>query len=225
MIANEGISKRVQAHQRYQTPEGVYVPGVTTVLGLRAKPQLIAWANRLGLQGIDSSKYRDELAEVGSLAHAMILADLKGQKVDTGDYTPNQLDLAENCFLKYLEWAKGKVIKPLLVEEAIVCGEHRFGGTPDFYGEVNGERVLVDYKTGGIYPEAYVQASAYAHLLAADRAPWLEAPAKIIILSIPRTEDERFLEETHSDYERGWEIFYHLLQIYWLERNGKPLTR
>ena len=213
-------SKRVQAHQRYQTKDGLYVPGVTTVLGLRAKPQLILWANRLGLQGIDSSKYRDEMGEVGSLAHAMILADLKGERVDTSDYTPNQVNLAENCFLKYLAWAKGKDIKPILVEEPTVCDKHLFGGTLDFYGLVDGVPTLVDYKTGGIYQEAYIQASACTHLVVEDRE--MQPPEKVIILGIPRTETEKCVEEVHTNTSRGWEIFRRLLEIYWLEKERTP---
>ena len=44
-----------KAHQRYKLADGTQVPGVTTITGQLNKPALIIWANRLGLQGIDST--------------------------------------------------------------------------------------------------------------------------------------------------------------------------
>ena len=40
------------------------------------------------------------------------------------------------------------------------------------------------------------------------------------IVNIPRSEDEGFLEKvvTEKENTQGWEIFYHLLQIYYLKR-------
>ena len=217
-------TRRTQAHQHYQLADGSYAPGGTTVLGLRAKPQLVLWANRLGLQGIDSTKYRDEMADVGTLAHAMILAHLQGKLPDTSDYSQNQVDLAENCFLSYLAWERGRKIEPLRVEEHIVSEEWRCGGTSDFYGLVDGRLTIMDYKTGGIYPESEWQIAAYAHLLAACGE---RMPVQGIVLSVPRAETEVFQEVTVAPWglDRGWEIFKHLLAIYWLERDNKPLTR
>ena len=213
------LPKKSRSHTQYKTRDGVIVPEVTTIVGLMEKPAIHAWIARITKEGHDWDKYRDEMAEIGSLAHQMILAYLKGEKVDTGDYTPNQVDLAENCYLKYLEWAKGKEIKPILVEEPLVDAEHRFGGTPDFSGLVDGVKTLMDYKTGGVYQEAYIQACAYVHLLPTPK------PERIIILGIPRTETEKFVAEEHTSYEKGWEIFRRLLEIYWLQRDGKPLSR
>ena len=216
------MTTRTKAHQRYQLADGSFAPGVTTILGLRAKPQLILLANRLGLQGIDSTKYRDEMADIGTLAHSMILAELQGKKPDTADYSQNQIDLAENCFLSYLEWAKGKSIEPVLIEEHIVSEEWRCGGTADFYGRINGILTLMDYKTGGIYDESYWQVSAYSHLLVSRGHPM---PIQGMVLSIPRANTETFQEVTYTSLTKGWEIFKRLLDIYWLERDGKPLTR
>lgn len=206
---------RSQAHIRYKNALGLNVPGVTTVLGLLAKPQLIIWANRLGLQGIDSGKFRDDKADIGTAAHRMILAQLKGEKPDLEDFTPEQVDKAENCYLSYLEWAKGKYIKPLLVETPLVSEEYQFGGTPDFCGEIDGVLTLCDYKTGGIYPEAYYQLCAYRQLVI-ERG--YTTPAKGIILGIPRAETEAFQEACYEHFEQGWAIFYHLLQVYQLRK-------
>ena len=110
----------VKAHIRYKNQSGVVVPGVTTIIGLLNKPQLVVWANRLGLQVIDSTKFRDDKADIGTLAHAMIVADLKGERCDTSDYSKEQIDQAENSFLYYLDWRKGKELRPLAIEVPMV---------------------------------------------------------------------------------------------------------
>jgi hypothetical protein len=209
------MAVKTKAHQRYKNKAGEIVPGVTTITGLKAKPQLVIWANRLGLKGIDSSKYRDEKADIGTLAHAMILAHLKGEQADTSDYSANQITEAENCFLSYLAWAKGKDIKPNLVEQSLISEAYQFGGCLDFYGTINGELVLVDYKTGGIYDEAKIQTCAYRQLLIENEHP---APDKIIILGIPRTEDEKFQEVTFTKFDVGWKYFKNLRENYNLDK-------
>ena len=63
------LKKASKAHIRYKLKDGTVVPGATTITGLLNKPFLITWANRLGLEGIDSTKYRDAAADIGTLAH------------------------------------------------------------------------------------------------------------------------------------------------------------
>lgn len=62
------LRKASKAHVKYRTKDKVLVPGVTTITNLLNKPYLIKWANDLGLEGIDSTKYRDEAADIGTLA-------------------------------------------------------------------------------------------------------------------------------------------------------------
>ena len=211
-MASEMKSIRTKAHIRYKNQAGEIVPGVTTIIGaILAKPQLIIWANRLGLQGIDSTKYRDEKGAIGTLAHAMILADLKGEKVDTDEYSKEQITQAENSYLKWLEWQKGKEFKPVCVETPLVSELHQFGGSPDYLGMINGELILADYKTGFVGKEAYIQTCAYRELLIENGYP---PASKIIILGIPRTEDEKFQEIIYTSFDVGWGYFKSLKACY-----------
>ncbi len=212
------MAEKNKAHIRYKDKEGNIVPGATTIIGLLAKPQLIIWANRLGLQGIDSTKYRDDKADIGTLAHKMVLADIKGETVDTSEYSKEQIDQAENSFLSWLEWRKGKELKVILMETPLVSEGYSFGGTPDFLGYLNGQLVLMDYKTGGIYQEAYIQVCSYRQLLAENGYPSID---KAIVLGIPRTEDEDFKEITYTNFDNGWRIFKRLNEIYQLLKEVK----
>ena len=94
---------RSKAHIRYRLADKTIVPGVTTVLNLLSKPALVPWANKMGLQGIDTSKYVDDKADIGTLAHAIITDKLTGKETDTSDYSKNQIDLAENSCLSFWE--------------------------------------------------------------------------------------------------------------------------
>ena len=219
------MSDKVKAHTRYQLKDGTIVPGVTTVTGSQLgwnKQVLINWANRMGLQGIDSNKYKDDKAVIGTLGHSLATDSLLGIQTDTSDYSANQIEAAENSVLSFYEWAKGKEIRPILVEIPLVSEEYKFGGTPDIYGEINGTLELVDLKTGsGIYHEMIVQVSAYEKLL--EEAGYRVDAVRI--LNIPRTEDEAFMERGLGKQQRevAWEIFTNCLRNYQLKKklNGR----
>jgi hypothetical protein len=202
-----------RVHTIYKTLSGRRVPSVTTILAVLAKPALIKWAHGLGLKGIDMDGYVDELAGIGTLAHRMILDHLRGDKTACSAYSPQQVDLAENCFLKYLEWERQHSVEPMMVETPRTSDDNGFGGTPDFYGIIDGELCLMDFKTGkAIYSDYWYQLGGYSLLLA-------ELPTTYRILNIGRSEDEQFVEETRTNIDREREVFLHALAIYKLTHN------
>ncbi len=208
------MSTKTKGHIRYTNSEGTIVPGVTTILGILNKPALVIWANRLGLQGIDSSKYRDEMADIGTLAHYLIMCDLTGQTPDTSDYSPTQVSQAENALRSYTEWKKGHTINPLLVEYPLIS-DKGYGGTIDLYAEIDGTPTLVDFKTGkGLYPEMDYQVAAYAMLLAENGYNL----GQCRLLRIGRDDSEGFEEKVLSQTVREWSIFAHCLGIYQLQK-------
>lgn len=89
------LKKASKAHTRYYLADGTLVPGATTITGLLNKPALVKWANNLGLQGIDSTKYVDKAAAVGTLIHALVEAHITGKKADLSDNTPLEIEMAE----------------------------------------------------------------------------------------------------------------------------------
>jgi len=208
--------KKSKAHTIYKLEDGTKIPGVTTVLGILNKPALVIWANRLGLQGIDSSKYRDEMADIGTLAHQMIVDYFNETKTDTSDYSSNQIDLAENCLLSFWEWEKGHKIKVIMAEKQLVSTEYSFGGTIDCYCVLDDQPTLLDFKTGkAIYPEMMYQLAAYKQLLTEDR----HSVEGVRILRIGRDADEGFEERLIGDTTKHFELFKHCLAIYDLQKD------
>lgn len=224
------VKNGARAKAGYYLADGTRVPSVTTILGIVAKPALIKWANNLGLQGIDSTKYVDALAKVGSLAHAMILADLRGDRpADAADgYDAATVDLAENCLISFYNWKKDKTIVPILLETPLVSEIHHFGGTADFFGLVNGHSTIIDFKTGkGIWPEHFIQLAAYRWLImeAADKYAaeyGLIDISEYTILNIPRAETEAFDAKTRTDLSDQWQYFLHARAMYEL---GKKIDK
>jgi len=199
----------------YKDSQGIKVPGVTTIIGMLAKPQLITWANRLGLQGIDSTKYVDNLADVGILAHHLILCHHRNEVPDMSDFSENQIELALNCLKSYASWEDSHTIKPVLVEAPLVSDDLKYGGTPDLVCEMDGVMTLLDFKTGkALYPEVMYQLAAYRNLLKEHGYP----VEQCIALRIGREESEGFEMKTGGGMDTAFVIFQHCLGLYYTIR-------
>jgi hypothetical protein len=206
-------NRKNTAHTIYRNAEGKRLVGVTTVVGLLDKPQLRVWANRIGLQGIDLNSYMDDLANVGTLAHEMIQCHFTGKELDTNEYSKNDIDRAENAMISFLNWVDTMKIKPIFNEAKL--NNNLFGGTVDMYAEIDGKKVLVDFKTGsGIYEEYLIQLSGYKILLEENGHRVDQA----MIVRVGRDEEEGFEVKSLSDLTKYEQIFKHLLAIYYLKK-------
>lgn len=202
-----------KTHTRYRLESGTQCPGVTTITGILAKP-LYNWYWKLGRDGIDSRKHLDFLGDIGTLFHSMIFHHLKGEKAPTTDYSQNQIDLASNSFELFLRWEKQHTLEPILMEHQLVSEEYRYGGTPDFYGMIDGVATLLDFKSSGIYSDNFIQLSAYKNLLR-------EHDKKVTncwVLVLPIKKNEGLKEGQKEDVSVHFEIFKHCLEIYQLKK-------
>lgn len=209
---NQKKESKAPPRRRYRTADGESVPGVTTVTGLLAKPSLVRWANKLGLQGIDAGAYTERTARVGSLAHAMISAALLGEDFAAPDAAPEELEQARRSLAQFLAWREGHSLRPVHCESAFVSERLRYGGTVDCYCVLDGEPVLLDFKTGrSIYPEYFVQLAAYAQLLREQGFPVQE-------LRVLRLGGEGWEEKSVRESERWFSVFECLLRVYYLKK-------
>ena len=211
------MSNKTKVHTRYQSATGERVPSVTTVLGILNKPALIHWAWQCGVKGEDYRKVRDEAADIGTLAHYLIMCHLTRQEPDTSEYSAENIDKAENALLSYYEWEKNHPIEPVLIEQALISEVYGFGGTIDCLAKLNSETILIDHKTGkALYPEMFYQLAAYRQLL-------LENGYRVghaRILRVGRDESEGFEEQVVTEFGKPWDIFHHCLRIYNLQKKG-----
>lgn len=205
-------SQRTKVHTQYYLNTGDSIPGVTTVLGIMAKPALVAWANKLGLQGIDSTKFRDKAADVGTITHLLIMGHLTHKDIVLTEYAQQDIDTANNCMMSYLEWEKAHKVEPILVETPLSSDKYGYGGTPDCLAMVNGELELIDFKTSnGIWNDYFYQLAAYRQLCIEHGHKELN---RARILRFGKDSNSGFEDRLIFKFDDEFELFLHCLSIY-----------
>lgn len=164
--------------------DGKYVPRVTTILSVIAKPALLVWARREALKLVRSGlephvgksvemtqafidelitkadkepdRIKDEAANVGTRAHKAIDQIIRGEKPElTTDIIP--------CVESFMEWKKQSGLELLPGEIKVASKIHGYAGTLDGIARRGKNLVLTDWKTSnGIWPEYAYQVAAYA---------------------------------------------------------------
>ena len=218
--------EKTKAHQTYKTPDGVKVPGVTTVLGATIpKPALLAWAWKLGTEGIDFRKSRDQAADIGTIAHWLVECHLLGKDPDTSTFAPDDLSKAENSVIKFMSWWDTSKFELIASEKQLVADiEPFFGGTLDILAKDDAGKIcLIDLKSGkGIYPEMWYQLSAYAKLYECNRGSSGEHLSRYIICRIGKEASEGDFEvQERQDLGREWNVFEKCLALYQALKQAK----
>lgn len=211
---------KARIHTAYKKADGARVPSVTTILGVLAKQALLDWAWRCGCDGLDYKVVRDQAGDIGTLAHAMVVAHLKGETADTSEYSPEMVSQAENAVLSFYTWLDQQTVEPILIEEQLVSEAHGYGGTLDLYARINGKAVLVDFKTSkAIYSEHVTQVSAYAQMLMENGHDVDGA----FILRIGKEENTSFETRLISQAEllKHFDLFRHCIEVHRLQKELK----
>lgn len=196
----------------YFLKDGTKVPGVTTILSrFKSSGGLIHWAWNLGMQGLDYRDVRDSAASSGTLAHALVDADIHGLPCDTSAYPDEIRSKAEAAYGSYLEWKRQTNLKPVATEMQLVSEKYKYGGTPDAI-LAQDKLSLGDWKTGNVYPEMLIQLAAYKNL-------WEENfPDKPIVggFHLLRFSKEHgdFTHHYWSELDLAWRAFVLMRELY-----------
>jgi len=209
-------------HITYKNSKGEKIVGVTTALGILAKPALIPWAYKRGIDQLPLYESRDKAANVGTIVHARIMAYYKDYEIDKSNISPEIWEMTENSMKSFYEWAKPRNIKPIIIEEPLISEIYQYGGTLDIYGEMDGELTLLDFKSGSnLYEEHFIQLAGYLQLLREAG----HNPIKIVILNIPKTKDDSFSLKSISTNEYIMELrfkkFLKLVEIWHIDKKLK----
>jgi len=209
----------------YKTADGKRVPGVTTVIGGNLgwnKQALMYWANQVGLDGRNHREVSEEAADTGTIAHAMVEAELKGldwkELVDIKGVTKEQLERAENAYLAWLEWAETVNFELLYSEHLLVSEKYRYGGQIDV-AMVKRTTSIVDLKTSnGVYPDHMIQLAAYGQLWNENHP---DNPVQAYYLLRLSKEDGGFAYHYWPSLPEPWEAFKLLLGLNDLKKKIK----
>lgn len=219
MATNTVLAGMSKGHTIYKNEAGKRVPSVTTILGVKAKPALYAWHNRQGLAGVNTQVYVQKAADAGTCAHAMVHADIMGTdpQLEASRFDPALADLGANGYLQWLEWRKGRKIVPIVAETPLVSEIHQYGGTVDFFGLVDADEELLDFKTSdsGIWPEMRYQVAAYFKLL--EEKGYHPRRARIIRLG-KKDQELTFETEEVQDIDGHFEMFLACKKVWDLEK-------
>lgn len=221
----------------YHNKTGEKLPGVTTIIdAVLAKPALVGWAYKRGLDGKELYESRDKAASAGTLAHLMVerhlnkLPELKLSEL-TRDNAPDDIkklmplsqaiiDKAEGCYLAFLQWEDTHKFVMRVAEIPLVSEKYQFAGTIDI-AAVLGQLCIVDIKTGnGIYTSMKIQVAAYGLLYDENATDIRIQGYHIVRLSEFGGFDHKYCPSLKDEQE----IFLNALRIYHiLKKTGQKL--
>jgi hypothetical protein len=172
-------------------------PSVTQLLDLLAKPALIAWANRQGLQGIDIRQRRKADLDAGRSIH---------EQIETGTFD------REEDSARFAEFTRSKTI---LASEQKIETEW-FVGRYDVLLSDGAAKYIADYKSGfrgTVYLEHKLQLIAYT----------MAVPAEMAVVGVPDFSFCPVRIKNRSPYER---MLRRLSDVWYLmqEIEGKPVS-
>jgi hypothetical protein len=163
-------SRIVEWHNEhaYSNDGETYFPSVTTILGIIDKGEhLRRWYQ---MNGVNADYLMREAQEFGKKIHRLteqfdVQPDrpINVREYDVDGKVVFEYDNRTWEFLsRYVDFRQRFPIKLLAIEQSLCSDNLKVGGTIDRIFELNGERYLVDIKTGGaIYKEYSLQLYAY----------------------------------------------------------------
>lgn len=204
----------------YFTAAGEKVPGTTTILGrFKDSGALLRWAWKRGKEHPDEDLYasRDEAGNVGTAAHAMVEARIKGEDPEAREELLALDDegkgKARNAFGMYEKWARMSNLEIIEQEMQLVSERYKFGGTPDAIGRIDGELCLVDWKTSnGVFSDYLLQLAAYK-LLWEENHPDRPLIGGFHLCRFAKDHGD-FGHHYYSELEGAREMFIHLCAAY-----------
>jgi hypothetical protein len=200
-------NKNGKTTSRFYTVNDSPYDRVTSILNVIGKPALVPWAIRETTkkmravmessvnttidpvwieEALQAAKdypdeARDAAADRGNEIHSAI-----EEFVNKGVWPSD--GLIKKCVLAYHEWSRSNPMEPIATEFTVWSPTEYYAGTID---EVcllpNGHYGVIDFKTGGAYPEAALQVAAYANALEELTAVPVDSAW---ILRIPRDQPE-----------------------------------
>jgi len=213
------------------------VYGVTSIAGIISKPALIPWAvncmrdrlraeqEEMGWKAFaenfvkivemakgERSSVSEVAKELGTRVHDMA----ERWQTKGADHVKLMMEMLETdskeerlSYTALLQFFSSYKFKPISLETKCFSRKHRYAGTVDYYGEIDGKLTVMDYKTSKAVYEGYpLQATAYASAL-------LEEGYKVDQTMITRVGKDGVLEVViEKDWKKYLPIFLSAKTLY-----------
>lgn len=166
---------------------------------------------------------RDQAAAVGSVVHDMVEDFIHfedHERHNTYDPGSEEHELVTAGFESFMAWWNMSKPKIVATEMPFYSEAFRFGGTLDAVAEINGEIVMLDWKTSkGVYADYLLQIAAYGQL-------WFENRDQVIKgyhLCRFSKDNAGFTHHYWKDLSPAWNMFETLLKAYRMDIEVKKL--
>lgn len=198
---------KAQNNWKFIDEIGQSLPRVTYILKLLAKGE--GFEKWLKNNAQEADNILNKAGDIGSALHSLLERIGKGEELDLN----NLDDLQKQWIEQFLKWKEENKVKFLLTEQPVYNKEHLYCGTLDALVEINGEAVILDYKTAKYFYDSYsLQVAAYAYCFP-------QPPKKAIILRFDK-ETGKMNIKTYDTLDYEFSIFLSLLKV-WNWRNPK----
>jgi len=205
----------------YKNEAGKRIIGVTTVGGVFGdKGAIIRAANYLGLDGKTvQDEWYTKASNIGTLGHDMFeqyltggLSLNKGYSVDLSLYANDEIAKAIVAKNSAIQWFEGSKMEIVWTEQPLVSEKMQCGGTPDALGkDHNGNHVILDWKTGGVYGSALFQVAAYK-IIVEENFPEIKIEGFHIVRFAKDTGD--FVHRYYPELDEQVEAFPQMVKLY-----------
>lgn len=205
--------QRKRAHQIYRLEDGTRVSGCSGICKLGDSSEgLLDWYFRLGQDGTDPRKARDEAADIGAVGHFLIECYLSGCEPDLSEYSPYCVEIARLCFGKFLIWWEEGGYTACESELRMVSSLHRYGGTLDCVAyDKDMRKCLLDFKLSNYHSNAHgFQLAGYKNLYEETRGDKLE---RFCVVRIPKRDDAPADPRWYQTLEPQWRVFKAQLEL------------
>lgn len=186
-------------------------PRVSTILDVRAKPEVVAWMLRVGPD--EAARIKEEATSRGTTVHEACETYSK-----TGDIValPEDYELYLQGFINWCEKFKPSHI---YTEIPIRSKKHGYAGRTDLVCKLDGEWWLIDIKTSKrMDPGMGLQLAAYRQAYCEMFDVWPRTAILQLVPSLKR--GYRFKE-----FEGGFDVFLAHKAIYdWEQSHKKPVV-
>lgn len=197
----------------YEDVNGNRFVSVTTPLGILSVPYLAVWEARIGK--VAAGRISKKAAGYGSTIHAAMEKLCRGEEYET------KSPKVKEQLISAREWAEKKIKKVVLTEEVVWSKKYMVAGRFDFLGEVEGldGLTVVDWKSGKIKKEHFLQLAVYRQLIAESKGIPLEDIKHRLVVQI---RDNKVVEVApdknnpmeDTNMETDFEVYKALLQVF-----------
>jgi len=219
----------------YLSPNGNYLPSVTTILDAYPKPaQFYSWLKEVGG---DADTIRDEAGRRGSVVHELTERYDCNEEISliNSNGVPQYRMLEWSMFERYCEFST--MYKPTIdmMEVHLMSDKLGFAGTLDRVIRLGSLTMLLDIKTSNsIYPSYWLQLAAYHQLLKEHHKNLKVDSVGILWLNAKtRTSGKggaiqglgwQLVTRTMTELKKDWELFKSTQKL-WLAMNDGVTPR